>query len=153
MGTRRYDLADELRGSGYRSLLTASLPFCNRAVLVVPAREAGASELAIETLRQFVAFEFEAAQWPGTITWGDPATVYWLSLSAACAAALGAQVEGLYDWDMQRGQPEDLALLREDGGEFLVSVAHERESWMWLTNEERTELCERVPELASLLVE
>lgn len=151
MGTRRYDLVDEPRGVGYRSLLTASLPFCDRAVLVVRASEAGASESAMEALRRFVAFEFKAAQWPGTISRDDPATVYWLSLSPECAGALGVQVEGLYDWDVSRGKPEDLALLREDGREFLVSVAHEREAWLWLREAEHTELCRRAPKLASLL--
>jgi|SRR5579862_8944873 len=93
----------------------------------------------------------QSGQWPGTVSWDDPASVYWLNFSVESAAVLGAQVEGLYHWDTGNGQPEDLALLCEDGREFLASVAHERESWMWLTDEEHAYLCEQVPQLASLL--
>jgi hypothetical protein len=149
--TRRYDLTRELRDEAYRTLLAASLGFCDRAVLVVPPRSAAACEAKVDPLRPFVAFEFAAGQWPGTISWDAPATVYWLELSTACVEALSTLVDGLYDWQTVNGNPEDLALLSEDGREFLVSVAHECESWMWLTESERRELERRIPELDSLL--
>lgn len=92
-----------------------------------------------------------SSQWPGTISWSnDPNTVYWLTLSSDCATKLGEQVDGLYEWSFENGQPEDLALLCEDGREFLGSVSHEHDSWMWLTPVEYSNLCDEVPHLSSM---
>ena len=154
MPTRRYDFVREVRDENYRRLLSASVPFCDLAVLVVPSepehREWCAE--AIEALRPFLRLrEFSSQAWPGTVSWGDPAWIYCLDYSAEAAAALGAQVDGLYGWQADRERPEDLALLCEDRREFLASVAHEQASWMWLADNEYEKLCEQVPELASLL--
>jgi hypothetical protein len=152
--TRRYDFVREIRNEDYRRLLSASVAFCDLAVLVVPSEPEHREWCAgtIEVLRPFLrVHEFRSEAWPGTISWGDPARIYWLDYSAEAAMALGTQVDGLYEWELNRERPEDLALLCEDGREFLASVAHERESWMWLTDNEYGELCEQVPGLVSLL--
>jgi hypothetical protein len=65
--------------------------------------------------------------------------------------ALGGQVEGLYDWQTENGNPEDLALLCEDGREFLASVAHESQASMWLTDDEHDRLRQQLPQLEALL--
>lgn len=83
-----------------------------------------ACEATVDALRPFVRSSFVAGRWPGTISRDEPAAVFWLRLSRAYVEALSTLVEGLYDWQTGSGNPEDLAL-REDGREFLVSVAHE----------------------------
>jgi hypothetical protein len=153
--TRRYEFVREIRGEDYRRLLAASVPFCDLAVLVVPAKPEEFRQRCaetVETLRPFLRLrEFRSQAWPGTVSWGDPAWIYWLDYSAEAAAALATRVDGLYEWESQRGRPEDLALLCEDRREFLTSVAHEREAWMQLADNEYDEMCEQVPGLASLL--
>ena len=154
MPTRRYDFVREIRNEDYRRLLSAAVPFCDLAVLVVPSEPEHRDWCAetVEALRPFLRLhEFRSQSWPGTVSWDDPAWIYWLDYSAEAAAALGTQVDGLYGWELNGGRPEDLALLCEDGREFLASVAHEQASWMWLTDNEYEGLCEQIPELASLL--
>jgi hypothetical protein len=77
--TKSYDVVEELRGDVYRGLLVASVAFCDRAVLVSPAREADICSGVVDALRAFVRVEFRSGCWPGTISWDDPALVHWLA--------------------------------------------------------------------------
>ncbi len=142
--------AREIRDETYRGILDAAMGLCDRAVLVVPPGKTAECASRFDALRQFVTVEFKAGQWPGTISWADPTTVYWLGLSEGCAAALGDTVDGLYEWNANDGLPEDLSLLCRDGREFLVSVAHER-GLDGLTDDERHMIEERLPALGLTL--
>jgi len=152
VATRGYEFVREIRDEDYRLLLSASVPFCDLAIIVVPPERRDGSAEVVEALRPFLRLhEFMSEAWPGTVSWSDPAWIYWLDYSAEAAAALGELANGLYDWESNSGRPEDLALLCEDGRQFLTSVAHERASWMWLTDNEYNKLCEQVPGLGSVL--
>jgi hypothetical protein len=52
------------------------------------------------------------------------------ALTEECGAVISVLAECLYAW-MQPALPEDLCLVREDGDPWLVSIAHEREGYLF----------------------
>jgi hypothetical protein len=56
----------------------------------------------------------------------------------------------LYGW-VQPELPEDLCLLRDEKEAWLVSIAHERDSYLCLSEDERSRLLDALPQLAALL--
>ena len=62
------------------------------------------------------------------------------------AKILGEAVEGLFDW-IEPELPEDLCILRPDGSPWLVTISHEQDAYFQLSDKEKGELTELVPDL------
>jgi hypothetical protein len=96
--------------------------------------------------------EREVSEWPGTRLLMGTALLREYELTERTRDALSRAVRGLYGW-CQPARPEDLILWRADGEPWLVSIAHERDGYFWLTPSEALDLVSRLPALGSLLKE
>ena len=144
----RYFIRKQPRGDVYRALLDYGARQSAYLLLVVQKGMALSSE-GQQLLEQLTAFEIddvESDRWPGTQLLGRTAHVYRYSVNYFTIEVVKNAVLGLYDW-VQPERPEDLALLRADESPWLASIAHERESYLEITPEERQELLAAVPGL------
>lgn len=93
--------------------------------------------------------ERRVSEWPGTKLPSDTAILRSYALTPDAVDVL-TDVEGLFSW-VQPEALEDLALCRADNEPWLVSIAHERDAYLNLTNDEWDDLRRDHPELAELL--
>jgi hypothetical protein len=132
-----YTIVKEPRGVLYGALLDHALGACTKALLVL-REDLGLEEQGrrcLEALGPFVTAVEDKSSWPGTELSGHTAKVYSFRYDRASAEILPSFSEGLYDW-VQPGLPEDLCLLREDGQPWLVTIAHESDAFLRLTERE-----------------
>jgi hypothetical protein len=145
------DLQGDLAGEDYRALLRASPRFCTSGLLVqahrLPLNASGMNFL--DKLAPFVSAVTEQLEWPGTKRIGDPATVYYFTLTQACVELLAVSAESIFDWSWP-DRLEDLALLRRDESTWFGSVSHERDAWLNLTAFEVSELMTAFPRSSEL---
>jgi hypothetical protein len=85
---------------------------------------------------------------PGTKLLGSTRLVHEYAITPEVVAVLQETVSGMYEW---QGSPEDLAFLRADGSELMLTIAHEAEGWLTLHESERDELLRRCPEIATCI--
>jgi len=76
----------------------------------------------------------------------NKATVHRFRLTGESACILQGATDGLYDW-RSPSLPEDLCFLRQDMSPWLTSIAHEHDSYLTLSEEERSFLDASFPEL------
>ncbi|MCG8560409.1 MAG: hypothetical protein MI824_11465 [Hyphomicrobiales bacterium] len=126
--------------------------YCDKALLII--REAGSmSDEVVKFNQRLEGFETKremSSDWPGTRLHGADALVVWYRLDPECTSLLGEVTEGLYDW-LLPNLPEDLCLMRADGTPWLVSITHEGDSYLELSDEEYEHLLDRIPEIESYL--
>ena len=124
-------------GVEYRLLLETLLAVCSRALLVVrdslTINSIGKQKLM--SLEPYLISRDVRDEWPGTKLLSGTARVQEYIFDGACCETLCHAVDGLYDWQ-QPTAPEDLCLLRNDGSPTLVSIAHEKDSYLDLTSQE-----------------
>jgi hypothetical protein len=94
--------------------------------------------------------EREVSEWPGTRLLAGTAVLRDYELSEAMTSALGEAADGLYEW-CQPSRPEDLVLWGGDGEPWLVTIAHERDGYLWLTPAEARDLVARLPKFGRFL--
>ena len=135
---KNYTIRAEPTGHVYQALLGLSLQHCETFILVVgserllerPGRD------VLERLSPLVITRSEEQEWPGTKLIGPTSTVWRFKLSDEAVGVLTSACDGLYDWVEPR-LPEDPCLLRADGIPWLVTIAHERDAYMRLSETER----------------
>lgn len=154
MATRsRYWFVSEPRGHLYEALIEFAGRDCAKAMLVVRP-DLGLSpdgKAVLDRLAPHVVAHYAASRWPGTELLDDStAEVFEYELGPEVARRLAAEVDGLYEW-RQPERPEDLAFLTRGGDEYLVSIAHEREGFLSLSDSEWARLRNEYEELASNL--
>ena len=148
MTRRNYTPHEEPKGDTYRRLLDASLEYCNVFLLVTrsyPELDESAKGL-LEGLQPFFIGRTEESEWPGTELFGSTATVHRFRLTPESVTVLGDATGRLYSWE-HPGLPEDLCLIRFDGSPWLVTIAHERDSYLTLSPEEKAQLLIEIPDL------
>lgn len=152
MDRNAYTLTKEPRGETYRSLLDAALQFCDTALLVIRNEKSMSKEeaSALARLQSFERERQDLSEWPGTVLHGGTALVIKYAYGADCASVLKALAPGLYAW-LQPDLPEDLCLFRPGGTLWLGSIAHERDAWFELTEDERRALNALIPDVGTLL--
>lgn len=101
-------------------------------------------------LEPYLADTQVTSEWPGAILYGEKATVRRYRYELGSAAIFKRLGEGLYDWEQPK-LPEDLCLLREDEVPWLISIAHEKDSYLYLSDEERAKLAAALPEVDAIL--
>jgi len=142
----------ELQGDLYRRLLDYAVQECTLALLVVrPSLHLNATgERVLHLLAGYLKEKAESSVWPGTELLSEVALVYRYHIGPGSVEVLKDAADSLYSWQ-QPYLPEDLCLLRTDQEPWLVSIAHERDSYFCLSEDEQTRLLAELPELTSLL--
>lgn len=134
MRRKCFTLTTEPRGDMYRSLLNYAVDACEVALLVVrpDLLLSKTGEKVLAQLRTYLQEQTEASEWPGTQLLDGIAKVFCYSYEPGCIAILARAADALYSWE-QPQLPEDLCLLRADGDPWLVSIAHEKDSYLFLS--------------------
>jgi len=149
-----YGLRREPRGAEYRGLV-AALGWIATHALVVVRDEVWlgvAGEKLVDELAAAGATPARVDRWPGTaLAAGGRATLLRAALDARVRHLLSESAEGLYDWQ-QPSRPEDLAFLRKDGTPLLGSVAHARDGFLVVDDDELERLSLTLPWLPDVLV-
>ena len=149
-----YTFSAPIKGEQYRELLEFGCVTSSRASLVVrdPDIDAGASiDAILATLRPFEVSKDQVREWPGTQLLRGTAVLYSYATSAGLCSLLGSLRPGLLDW-IHPEAPEDLCFVRETGEPILVSISHENDSYLLLTESEKELLDKRFPDLSRMLV-
>lgn len=147
-----FTFTEEPSGWLYQELLDACVKYCDVGLLV-ERPSIGLSEkgtMFLERLRPWIREEKPLAEWPGTILYGHTALVRFFAFNPESAIVLKESAEALYDWQ-QPTLPEDLCLLRPGGTPWLVTIAHERDGYLKISEEERDRFAKELPELAVIL--
>lgn len=152
-GLRRYTLRREPRDAVYAALLGVARQWCGTALVVVrdqlDLRDSGREVLT--KLREAGRLRTRrSSTWPGTELIGSLADVHEAPYDDAVVEVLVSAPAGLYDWQ-QPDLPEDLCLLRPDGRPWLVTIAHERDAYIDLADDEVAALRRDAPDVAALL--
>jgi len=140
MVRRTANMLREPTGSTYRALIDYCANRCSQGLLV----RRDSIDLEIGGIEVINALDNVGAQydrrneWPGTILTTGEATIITFPLTSGSVDLLKGSVSSLYEWQ-QPEKPEDLALLR--GGEsMLVTIAHECDAYMLVSEGELDEL-------------
>jgi hypothetical protein len=144
---RRFTITKEPRGLLYRNLLTFALPLCNQLVMVVrePDKLSDYWRAVQSKLKPFLIEQTKANEWPGTQCRAK-VDLFRYRFEAASAGIFARAAHRLYEWVEPR-LPEDLSLLRPDDRPWLVVIAHERDAYIDMTDEEMLELTAKLPNL------
>ena len=143
-----YDICKEPVDAVYTQLVGKSFSFCKEFILVVRSYdELGKNGLKVlSDLEPFFVEKRESLEWPGTVLLNGTAFVYKYTYNIKSAEILTTETTHLYDW-VHPFLPEDLCLLRSDNSPWLVNIAHERDSYLCLTNDEKAQLSKAIPSL------
>jgi hypothetical protein len=133
------DLIEPVGGS-YAALLRVALAYCVTGSVVV-REELNLEEEGRSILRALghdLDPPREVTEWPGTQLHGHAALLHEFRFNDRTLAVL-LRIERLYAW-VQPRLPEDLCLYRPNGAPWLVSISHERDSYLDLSEPECTQL-------------
>ena len=147
-----FTFGEEPAGRLYLALLDASVAHCE-SMLLVQRASIGIGHRAkslIERLAPWLLEESQRSEWPGTKLHGDRALVRIFSLNRDSAEVLRSSAKRLYEWK-QPALLEDLCLLRPSGEPWLVSIAHERDAYLRISEDERDRLVDAIPDLGVIL--
>ena len=137
----------------YRRLVELTVNRTSFAYVVVRADGIGESGVlrALKILRPEEIGQRSATEWPGTrLLSAEPAMLVQYRCSTSLASLLFGLTTGLYDWAHPR-LPEDLGFLRADESVWLASIAHERDAFMEMSDDEWQELADQHTDIAGLL--
>lgn len=117
------------------------------SLILRPVQESRPPAGVLEKLERFALVRREVGEWPGTSTGKlSHGTLLTYGLDHAAVATICDINNRLYGWRMF-DYPEDLCVYRADGTVWLGSIAHERDSFLVLTEKEAEELVGEVPGL------
>lgn len=145
---RTYSLLKEPVDDIYREIIVYAVKYCYSFLLVVrhTIPQNDSVKEAIEKFRPYLLNKGEKLEWPGTKLIKGRATVYQFQFNQDTASLLGKTTKSLYSW-LQPNLPEDLSLIRSDGTPWLVTIAHEKDAYMELTNTEKNTIVKVIPDL------
>jgi hypothetical protein len=150
----RYALTRDLSGTMYHELLSYAMGVCSQALLVVrhppslPLDGHGAEVL--ERLHPFLLRKIESSEWPGTKLFNHTASVFYYNFNSSCTSVIGNAADSLFSW-LQPNLPEDLCLLKADGEPWLVSISHEKDGYLNMTDDEKRSLVNALPWIGPIL--
>jgi hypothetical protein len=137
----------------YRRLIELAVNRASFAYVVVRADGIGDSGVlsALEILRPEEIGQRSVTEWPGTrLLSAEPAMLVQYRCSTGLPPLLFGLTTGLYDWRHPR-LPEDLGFVRADDSVWLASIAHERDAFMKMSDDEWNELADQHTDIAGLL--
>jgi hypothetical protein len=148
-----YTLTSEPSGAIYHDLIAHGAQICARAQLVM-RRTIGAAAEATSVLRELSEFLLEeraVSAWPGTrLLFSHTAQLFTYRLSSQCADILTSSVNALFEW-VQPNRPEDLSLLFPDGTPWLTTIAHERDAYLSMTEEQAADFFRAYPRFLAIV--
>lgn len=148
-----YSFRQEPTGTVYSQLVLFCVTLADRFLLVERDPECPADDRLsgiLDDLRPHLLETRLAKEWPGTRLLADEARLYWFRADSSLAGKLCALQPGLFDW-VHPSAPEDPCFLRPDGEALLITISHERDAYLVLTDSERTELDLKFSLLAATL--
>jgi hypothetical protein len=138
----------------YRDLLKFALQSCREGSLVVhPLRKLDESgQDFLREMKDNLIQVSNAKSWPGTVLHGSGPGVklYRFKYNSSSAKILATTANTLFEW-VQPHLPEDLCLIRIDGSPFLTTIAHERDAYLKLKEEERQFMDRSYPNISIIL--
>jgi hypothetical protein len=149
-----YGFRSEPRDTDLGALFDAARIWCSTLLLVVRPN-LGLSEYGrglLERLQPYRLDVRESRAWPGTELLDGFAVVYRFKLTREVVEAVLQASASLFLWQ-QPELPEDPCLLRPDGSEWLVTIAHEEDAYLSLTDDEVQLLHAESPTIAALLTQ
>jgi hypothetical protein len=139
-------------GINYQALIQ----FCcqNAAEMTLVVRDPNLSlpaelQHSIAELRAECINVIRTDRWPGTILYEAEADLWRYRVNGDLCAKI-CRRECLYDWLHPRA-PEDPCFFRKDGSELLVTISHEADAYLQLTEAEHRSLVVAFPDLDRLL--
>jgi hypothetical protein len=147
-----YNLVKEPRGETYQRLIAHLSSNCYVFLLVLrhSVNVSPSAKSVLKKLEPFLLAQSEESTWPGTVLLDETATVYTFSLSSEAIHYLSSAAGGLFSW-IQPELPEDLCLIRFDGSPCLVTITHEKDGYLVLSDEEYRNLVAEIPDLVAII--
>jgi hypothetical protein len=143
-----YTFHNEPSEETYREIIRCGLLYCTQFSLVLRSsihlNESGSQFL--QSLRPFLLKAESTSEWPGTRLIDDVADVFYYELSPVSAELITSVSTRLFQWT-QPELPEDLCLLRTPADPWLVTIAHEQDGYLNLSDDERVALQGAIPQL------
>lgn len=132
-----YTIKHEPASDSYRRMLHFAPTLCNQILLVIrTGNRIDPHALAVlESLQPQCLSAEERSQWPGTTLYGHTAHVRQYVLNEQSLSILSNSAHRLFEW-LQPELPEDLCLLRSNDMPWLVSICHERDAFLRMTEDE-----------------
>lgn len=144
-----YDIKAEPRGDLYKSLVE----FCavRSRILLLVLRDVewltDSARSLFQRLEPFLLSKQKATEWPGTRLTEGQATVFRYRTAPELVRLIQDATEGLYEWQ-QPERPEDLAFLRSDETPLLVTISHESDAYLELSEDEHYDMIHALPLLS-----
>ena len=147
-----YSFLTEPKDDLYRDLLALSLKECAYFQLVLRFDWSLNinGKKALESLSPFLKGKLTVSEWPGTILHGQTAQLLRFILNKRSVQVLGELTSSLYSW-VYPDLPEDLSLIREDDLPWLVTISHDTDSYLYLSEEEFHSLTRENPRFRIVL--
>ncbi|MEK7096675.1 MAG: hypothetical protein AAB881_01880 [Patescibacteria group bacterium] len=149
MKKRIYDFLHPITPKEYYKILEMANNYCDRFYFVIPntAQMPETVNHVINSLQPFVADIQKVKEWPGTVIYSEGYNLlYTYYLNKESEKALKGITNDLYSWT-KPVLPEDLGFLRKDGSPWFISITHEKDCYMELTDKEKGEFDEIFPDL------
>lgn len=137
---KRFETQTDIGQGHYRALLGRAERLSASFLLVVrhETLDTGGQEV-VDALRPFLVEEREQSEWPGTLLFGNTATVPYYLANHESLRILERSASSVFEWQ-QPERPEDLCFLRHDGSAWFLSIAHEGYACFDLLEAESIEL-------------
>ena len=143
-----FDIASEPKDDVYRQLL-AKFGQYSSAVMVVLRDPTYLTPTGTNVLNQISPWCLRTekkSEWPGTVMKNFSATIHTYRLSSELLIILQTVTKSLYQW-VQPELPEDLCFIRPDGRPILVTIAHECDAYLDVTEPEAEDFMVMIPGL------
>ncbi len=143
-----FDILSEPADETYRQLLRECREYSTTALLVVrdPEDLTASAVDFLASVEPWCLRKELKSEWPGTVMKGFLATIYTYGLDEDSLSRFQNAATRLYQW-VQPELPEDLCFLRFDGRPLLVTIMHERDAYLNMTESEAEGLMLAIPSL------
>jgi hypothetical protein len=148
-----YSVLVEPSGELYTALLDYALLECKYFILVTEERDKQLNIRGKKILAELSRYMYRRevkSEWPGTVLLSGTAVVITYYYVQESAEILKKNATSLYQWQIP-DLPDDLCLLREDESPWLVTIAHESDSYFVLDRLEILQLQKAIPGLVTML--
>jgi len=140
------------KGRVYLELVQFGCSVASKLLLVVRDPQIDPGEGirgALLTLQPYLIKSGVASQWPGTILLSaDMATLYWYRIAEGLEPLLLHMQSDLFEW-LHPQAPEDPCFCRHDDEPVLVTISHEHDAYLLLSEPEIALMRSRFPVLAA----
>lgn len=151
---KSYGFVKEPSGELYGEILRAGIAMGVPVLGLVYPRSVGRSPRATDLARRlspFLITEKESGEWPGTELGNRTERVVMYRFEPMVVEIMEQVTRSLFDWIDPL--PEDAHLVRDDASVWLGSIAHERDAWLELENDEFDRLQNEFPALFSAIAD